>query len=76
MDYGLGAAKYQLQIKYATSSTETARSRTFGGINAPASGVDTAFVTLLVAFFNRAYEQAPGTITYTNFVESRAIQPA
>ena len=70
--YGLGAAKYQLQLKYSPSSTET-KSRTINAINAPATGVDNAFVTMLRAFFVKGYSLAAGNLEVTNFVESRPL---
>ena len=72
-NYGLGAAKYQLQLKYSASTSAKAQSRTIGAINGPAGGVDSAFITKLRAFFVRGYSVSPGNVELTNFIESRPI---
>lgn len=75
MTYTLGAAKYQLQIKYTPSGSTKVSTRSFGGINAPGSPTD-EFITSLRAFFLRAYEYAPGSAELGNFIETRPVQAA
>ena len=70
--YGLGAAKYQLQLKYSLSGS-SAKTRTVSAINAPSTGVDNAFITKLRDFFVTGYSLAAGTLEVTNFIESRPV---